>query len=374
MTTADTLVVDKVQMDPSLFRELKSEASRPLETLLPMSTLVQLKEHSEVRRELDRRALKYDRDVEDLIKYASAPKTAGFQEEFIDRATALYDLHGLGKKSSVIGNALVNAVLIPVLNEHNIKRLCWTEQEVQKYHGQYAAHHKGAVELGLEDFELSHPLDKVKVKNLQMLEIRGQPGLDHVSSDFIGSELKSFIVSNCSLASLPAEGFARCKSLTHVDISGNPELTETEINKALKAAATSIRSLDLSGIKLNRIPSAVSKMKSLTSLKMDNCNLISVSSTDLPQTLTEFSCKNHCGTLPTAGVLSHLEKLDISSTKTVSADEFTRWVQKAPRRSSPVQELTYSRTPSTRFTAEQKQIIMDALPNLVEGGLKNVVV
>lgn len=286
----------------------------------------------------------------------------GQLRSFVEKARGFYGLHGQGVEECPLGNALVHDVAIPYANEMGKKELTWTNSQVSEY-----LHKYGQVvdDLERDEFQLSHPLTgDSRIAGLQVLEIRDQPMLQQITSEFCGTDLTSFAVTNCDLRSLPTEALSRSKGLKHLDLSGNKKVTEAELNKALRGSR--VETLILNDMAFTSVPSGVGQLTNLKSLEMKNCPLKSVGT--LPASLTSLNIsghdmsdvKNYCHCKSMMHSLAHL---DISSDRhSISARELTSWITSGPRRSSPMETLFY--TSSDPLTPEMQRDIEDAMPKL----------
>jgi hypothetical protein len=365
---------------PDKFDHVKRNFSEPLETLLPLRTLTKISAHSDVRKEIKRRAKDHEKSVEDFRRLTSDLKAPNFHSNWLSEARKLDHQHGLGKESSPIGNALVHHVVIPLNELHNERSLTWNRPLVNKYHKLYSEAESGKNDsLESSDFELTHPLDKSRIPNLENLEIRDQPNFQTVTSEFCGDSLKSFCVSCCDLTSLPTNALVNSKHLKAIDISGNQSLTQSEIEKTLSLmseASSPIESLDLSNLKLTKLPKAIRELRYLKSLKMENCPLMSLSSDELPPSLTELSIQGHQvqdihSQLSPGFVFSKLRRVNISMPDPkISTKQLVDWIDKGTKnissKGSPVEYFGYST--KDKLTADQKTLISTRLPNLQKDG------
>jgi hypothetical protein len=283
-----------------------------------------------------------------------------YRRRFADNARSFYALHGKGKELCFMGDALVSNALIPYNNKKGIRELRWTKIEMNSFMKKY---NDDVDYLKISDFGLSHPLDEEPMNILERLEISDQPFLQLITSTFCGDRLKSFIATNCDLTSLPAEAFKKCKDLQHVDISGNRQLKESDIDEALAGQAISptITTLILNDMNITKTPSVIKGMRYLQSLQMDRCQITEIG--QLPDSLKELSIKDHKVT-DILGQLqlttnNKLTSLDISGEINVSAGALTKWITKT---SGSLTNKRYSG--DRKLTNEMKEQIKRALPNL----------
>lgn len=373
--------INTLTSDPEKFDLLKKQFSEPLETLLPLRVLTKISGNSDVKREINRRSKGLEKNIDNFRALCSNVKDPAFTEKFLKQAEVIDHQHGLGKEASPIGNALVHHVLIPLKNLKDGRTLEWTQSSAKHYHKIYSEAEGGKKHaLDVQAFELTHPLDKARINVLETLNIRDQPNFDQVTSEFCGEELRSFCVSNCDLKSLPTNALANSKNLKFLNISGNQSLKQSEIEKTLtlmSEASSPLQHLDLSNLKLTKVPGAVKTFSHLETLKMDNCSIMSLSSDDFPPSLKELSIQGHQiedihSQLSPKGVFSKFRKLDISSGETkISSKQLFEWIDRGTTKasSSPMEYFAYStkEKPST-FTQKQREFINSRLPNLKENG------